>query len=56
MSDSHLDEKLDKNRFFLIKNAIAINVLVVFALIVILCLLKIEKESILELIFMYYLN
>ncbi|WP_428228615.1 hypothetical protein [Flavobacterium sp.] len=56
MSDLDVDEKLNKNKFFLIKNAIVINILVVFALVIMLYLLKIEKESILELIFKYYLN
>jgi hypothetical protein len=56
MSDLQVDEKLNKNKFFLIRNAVIINILVVFVLIVLLYLLRIENESILELIFKYYLN
>lgn len=56
MSNLQVDQKLNKNKFFLIKNAIVINLLVVFALIALLYLLKIGRESILELIFKYYLN
>lgn len=56
MNNVEADEKLNKSNFFLVKNAVMINVFVVIALLGLMYLLKINKESILELIFKYYLN
>lgn len=56
MTKKELDKELDKNKFVFVKYSLAINSLIFIAILLLLFFIKIENNSVLQLIINYYIN
>ena len=56
MTKKELDKELDKNKFVFVKYSLAINSLIFVAILLLLFFIKIENNSVLQLIINYYIN
>jgi hypothetical protein len=56
MKQNNLQEELDKKRLFIVKYALHITICVIMLVILLLCMLKIEGQSIFEMTLNYYLK
>jgi hypothetical protein len=56
MKQNNLQEELDKKRLFIVKYALHITICVIILVILLLCMLKIEGQSIFEMTLNYYLK
>ena len=56
MTKKELDKELDKNKFLFVKYSLAINSLIFVAILLLLYFIKVENNSILQLIINYYIN
>lgn len=56
MTNKQLEEELNKNKFFIIKYSILINIIIFSLIFLILSIIKINESSLLILIFKYYTN
>lgn len=52
--ENNLQKELDRNRFFIVKNGFILIIIITGLIFVSLSLLKIDNQSILELVFKYY--
>ena len=56
MTKKELDKELDKNKFLFVKYSLAINSIIFVAILLLLYFIKVENNSILQLIINYYIN
>ena len=56
MTKKELDKELDKNKFLFVKYSLAINSLIFVVILLLLYFIKVENNSILQLIINYYIN
>ena len=56
MTKKELDKELDKNKFLFVKYSLAINSLIFVGILLLLYFIKVENNSILQLIINYYIN